>query len=224
MSIGPVRGSPISATHWATRCGPALYDAAASGRQLSYRVRTSCRYAVPSRILSVASDVNVGIEAGMPRPFATAVAVGGISCIRPRAPDELTAPMSKLLSCRMMPSENDGSGGAAGLYGAGQPRCGRGMPSRPMRRATNTAPSGSPACAANAAVSARSAGIGASSSIRSRKIRARCGSPQAISHAAARSTSCPAKASTVSCVQLGSCNLAIRTADASPNASTASWP
>ena len=55
--------------------------------------------------------------AGMPSCFATAVAVGGISCIRPRAPEELTAPMSKLLSCRMMPRENAGSGGVGRVEG-----------------------------------------------------------------------------------------------------------
>ena len=98
--------------------------------------------------------VNVGTEAGMPSCFATAVAVGGISCISPRAPEELTAPMSKLLSWRMIPSETPDRAAAAGSNGAGQPACGSTSPSRPMRRATNTAASGIPAYCAKAAVSA----------------------------------------------------------------------
>ena len=103
-------------------------------------------------MLWLASEVKAGSETGMPSCLATAVAVGGINCISPRAPDGLRAPMSKLLSCRMIPRENAGSGGAAGLKGTGQPACGNASPSRPMRRATNTAPSGMPALNAKAAV------------------------------------------------------------------------
>ena len=69
----------------------------------------------------LASAVNEGSDIGIPSCFATAVAVGGINCISPRAPDGLTAATSKLLSCRMIPSENAGSGGPAGWYGTGQP-------------------------------------------------------------------------------------------------------
>ena len=140
----------------------------------------------------------------MPSCFATAVAVGGINCISPRAPDGLTAPTSKLLSCRMMPKREGRIGRRGRVIGRG--------PAQHAAGQAHRAPCGGqrtprrPACrhrAQRPRSRARSAEIGASSSIRVRNVRARCGSPQAISHAAARRTSCSVKASAVSCVQLG---------------------
>jgi hypothetical protein len=86
-------------------------------------------------MLCEGSLVSEASEVATPTCFATACAVNGMSCISPRAPEGLTAPISKLLSWRISPSATDGSIGPSGGSAAiGQPDSGRTSPSRPMQR------------------------------------------------------------------------------------------
>ena len=72
-------------------------------------------------MLCAGSAVSDTSEVGVPSCFATACAVNGMSCISPRAPDGLTAPMSKLLSWRIRPSATAGSTGAVRRFDGDRP-------------------------------------------------------------------------------------------------------